>query len=272
MVQRQWIAIMLCLGLFVSILVVSVSANPLTETITKVYIQKDNLPVDTPVNYSMNCYGSYITTFPGQGSNEQKLSPQNPVYSYSLNCSSYGCPSYTFYNTWMVNITSCDIEGTYLGKSFIIRSFSKKPEPDCYWVDEPENKSSEYYTGIRIEDSSECWKDHERLSDQCDALIKSDKNEVIWRERYTECHKKINAEEEDCKKSRFRILNLTKDDILNNPWGKSTPTRYCQLWFKIPSESATPEMTTHPTGSLTVSYSPVATLYCNILSIFGSRC
>lgn len=261
-------------------LVLPVYANPIESTITKIYIQKDNQPVDGPVNFTMNCYGSYKTFYQKLNISRKNTSPEAPVFSYSLNCSSQGCPLYLYYNTWMLNIGSCDIEGTYQGHPFTIRNYSRGPQPDCDSVDEPDCEWDDKqvcdnnlsYTGRRDEDSSECWQTYDLAMKQCDQDMKAQTNISEGEEKYRQCDRKANAEWQECRKSHTYNINLTRSDVLNNPYDKHAPSRYCELRFNIPSDNMTLEMMALPTESLFVPKSPVESLYCSLLSIFGARC
>jgi hypothetical protein len=263
------------------VLVAPVYADPLITTITKVYIQQDNHPVGGPVNYSMNCYGSYTKSYPIPENRQRNRSPDDPVFSYSLNCLSQGCPLYDFYNTWMLDITSCDIEGTYQGRYFIIKNFSRGPEPssctwvneqDCEWEDGQECDSNLIYDGIQSEDSSKCHDAYRLASDQCDQMKKTEKNMGSWQNEYRECGSKAYTDLQECEKFHSHLINLNRSDVLKYPYDKHAPSMFCEFRFSIPSDNTTSELMVRPKEMLDAPKSPVASLYCTILGFFGGQC
>lgn len=275
-----WVVVLVLLFVLT---VTPVYANPIVSTITKVYILKDNQPVNDPVNFTMNCYGSVDDRLKKNSIRLQNLSPYDPVYSYSLSCSSQGCPLYEYYNTWMMNINYCDIEGTYQGQPFIIRNFSRGPEPECSWVDDYDCEwewEDTYpcdlnltYSGIPTSAASECWWNYDNARKKCDLIRESEKNTTSAEDRYNQCDREARFEREKCRDANKTVVNLTWNDVLQNPYNKHSAGLFCELRFSIPSVNATQEsVKILPKNPQSVPQSSVATIYCSIVQFLGGRC
>jgi hypothetical protein len=278
----HWILVLAIIFVtFVVMLFPPTAANPIVSAITKVYIEQDNRPVDSPVNYTMNCYGTYDDFLRSYLEKSRNISPEDPIYSYSLNCTFPGCPLYVDYTTWMMKITSCDIEGTYKGKSFIIRNFSQSPEPECLWTDdhdcewenEPTCENNLTYFGIRSSESALCRMNFDNTRTQCYRIKEKENNITAAEKEFDQCYKIADSERNRCRNANKTVINLTWNDVRLNPYNKHSPEMFCELRFSIPSDNMTGfSVTTPPRHHPPAQISPVASLYCSIVQFLGGRC
>lgn len=122
-IRMQSQIIIICL-ITVTALVIPVSADFIRPAITHVYFEKDGMPYNGSVSFSVNCYGYYgwpASAIPNQSS------PRGLVYHYSATCREYGCPVYPAYYLQFTHIDRCDLEGKTNEGSFILRNFSSTP-------------------------------------------------------------------------------------------------------------------------------------------------
>jgi len=104
--------------------IIPVSADMISPAITHVYFEKDGVPYNGSVAYSVNCYGYYgwpASAIPNQSS------PRGLVYHYSATCKEYGCSVYPTYYLQYTHIDWCDLEGKTDDGNFILRNFSSTP-------------------------------------------------------------------------------------------------------------------------------------------------
>jgi len=111
--------------LLVCLLAMPASADLVLPAVTHVYFEKDGIPYNGAVDFSVKCYGynvvpNYHTLPPG--SYQAEL-----VFSYSASCREYGCPVYPYYYLQYTHIDWCDLEGATDEGRFIIRNFSSTP-------------------------------------------------------------------------------------------------------------------------------------------------
>jgi len=169
---RKRILLLLVFLCSVIMLAPIVGANILQPTITHVYFEKDGVPYNDPVKYSVTCYGSkgpnlvYSTPAP-PGSYEP-----TPVFRYSATCNGYGCPVYEqYFPYWGPPFDWCDLEGKTGTRTFTLHNFSATPTARCslvadrifmYWG----NKLEYYYYTAEFQ--------------SCTQFEESDNNGRIW--------------------------------------------------------------------------------------------
>lgn len=118
---------------FVSIMMVSggltVFADVAIPTTTNVYFEDAGVPHDSPVDYSVTCYG--YSTYPPDFAIPADYDPLNPseVYSYSASCSGYGCGVDEGYYLNYRNIDYCDLEATTDGQTYTFSKYATSPVP-----------------------------------------------------------------------------------------------------------------------------------------------
>jgi len=184
----------------------------------------------------------------------------------------------------MMNITSCDIEGTYKGNSFVIRNFSTGPieASVCSDVAEVDNGNDTQYYSISHQDYAACQVQYGKNDHECDQFLRlplkgetadqyTYRNETryVVTPEYNECQKKADSEDDDCLKNYGQIMNKT--DIEKDPVGIS-PARSCKLQFSIPPDNQTLRESANQTIPAYTPQNPIESLYCGILSLFGAGC
>ncbi|MDD4127504.1 MAG: hypothetical protein PHV39_07445, partial [Methanomicrobium sp.] len=128
------------ISMILLILTATASADKVIPTSTKVFFEKNGVPYNEPVKYTVHCYGYMVdATDPNyknywRGTYERKepgTYEQTEVFSYSATVSNYGLKIYEpFYLNYRV-IDYCTLEGETNGIKFAIENVSKSPLPDC---------------------------------------------------------------------------------------------------------------------------------------------
>lgn len=108
--------------------IIPVHADMISPAITHVYFEKNGVPYNGSVQYSVNCYGyfmgyPYVTKSPG--SYEPEL-----IFHYSATCPEYGCEIYQPYY-YYGHSDWCNLEGQTENEWFEIRNFSPYPYTRC---------------------------------------------------------------------------------------------------------------------------------------------
>lgn len=133
-VKRIILVVACCLIGAMLLLPLPVAADEAKPTITKVYFDKDGMPYNGSVQYTVKCYG-YQTErgmFPYRTPKPGETQTREMVYSYSATCPGYGCTIYEpYYHVDRKFIDRCDLEGTADGVSFRIDNFSTQPYTRC---------------------------------------------------------------------------------------------------------------------------------------------
>lgn len=115
-------------------LILPVYANPMQPTMTKVFITQNGIPVDDTVDFSLDCFGKAID-LPGGSfdlsrygiEKAQNLTGDNDaVYTYAATCKpAENCIVYKPDMPWLLRISYCDLSGTYKGRPFLLKNFSR---------------------------------------------------------------------------------------------------------------------------------------------------
>jgi hypothetical protein len=273
--------IVLCIAILYSAFL-PVQANPVDNTFTMVFFEQDGKPVDDIVNFSINCYGTYVDGWPNKKKRDVNSTEPELVFHYSLHCQPYGCPLYNPFNTWMLVIHSCDLEGTYKEKSFIIRNFSRHPKEGstCLIISDGNRYGNNHFYALSFENESDCYEQMIQNEGSCDQYLRTiqgeeSKEDYVVRNKtkysksteYLQCRSNVKAERQNCEKLHGGELNTTQ--IIQDPMG--IPQSYCEQRFVLPSENKVSLESDRLTKN-SIRQSPVASLYCSLLQFLGGRC
>lgn len=270
-------------------LVWPVCANPISTTLVNYSIYQNNQPIDASINLAVKCYGTYHENYfkaRQLPENRSAITNAGLIYSYSLTCEPDNCFREDIYGyTAGLTISSCDLEGIYKGNHFFVKNFTVNPEPDCILTESlviggyGEKTSIQYYA-INEEDLLYCNTIfRENMRNYCDKFLLPNRPAVggenlshEWRnntwfygtEDFMRCYKRINLEQRLC----YENHSLTNLSILL----KTHPSLYCEQRFDIPSHNKTSRECVNQTRNTYTPQSPIESLYCNILRMFGRRC
>lgn len=232
---------------------VPVYADPITLTVTRVNITQNGVPITSAIDYTMTCYGhSFYEGNPSWMKEHQITKILNISgtddfeYSYSAHCDPGRCDIYEIYDTWTMKMSHCDIKGTYQGRPFVIRNFSKDPlPPNCINM-----HIEKWNNGFRY-----C------MEEQCHKTL--DPTEARGSSRYCELNFDLSES-----------IDPSVDVSADNSGMQLSPA----LSGFIPSPSSTIQIPSVQTQDVTVQPSlapirgPVESLYCSILKFFNAEC
>ncbi|MDO9324194.1 MAG: hypothetical protein Q7T80_04460 [Methanoregula sp.] len=274
-----------------------VCGDTLIPTNTQVYFEKDGQPFNESVQFTVECYGyrcDWNNCTPPAGTGNISETAPAVIFSYSATCPGYGC---TIYEPFYLNyrqIDRCDLDGVTNKGNFTLQNFSTTPLPQC-------NDFQQYNIGIGADyyretpEFTRCENESYNDSDLCDQYVvpcnpTADKDCGNWiiDDKYVKDSPKSSECREDAHRKRRECeVYLKKVDpssmVLwkNNYNGKEEPAmRVCEQRFSIPSSGPATALNQSIPGqnpgapvSSTIYYqSPVESLYCGILSLFGTRC
>jgi len=290
MKKTRWLILLYCLSLLLA-LVLPVYANPMTPTMTEVFITQNGIPVDDNVAFSLVCHGKSIYR-PG-GLN---LSDENDaVYAYTATCiPAKKCYIYKPDTPWKIKISHCDLSGTYKGQPFLLKNFSTIPmESTSRRIMVLGNQENVYTIPYNAE--SACYDQRYARDNACHKKYR-DINTSTGYDEFTPdfslCQNESTADFFTCIKNNSTWINKTVVE---------DASQYYELRFDIPSDNKTMGTGTGPgilpgimykntTSSLnqisdpnkqdftfqttppTIRRSPLESLYCSILSIFNASC
>lgn len=278
MVQRHWFAIILCLGILLSLIPVSVFANPTPRTRSiQLFLEKDGRPYNESVIFSMECYGYFASLTDHHkflyNKSENDPNPPMEVFSLSGNCPSYGCflplstrsPPDIYWEPESSEL--CKLNGTTTGQSFVIWNISDITGIECFkrsdqWdVEKKVGRISHYYKFTS--DYYSCKKRLETLGEQCqEYLVNSNQEQQESTITDNQCVHLYNHQALLCD-SNLQEINISSIN----------PAEYiCKFRFDIPPDYQTSDNQGSPNESRYIPRSPIESLYCSLLSIFGARC
>ncbi len=275
-----------------------VLADEIQPTITHVFFEKDGMPFNESVHFTVDCYGYAWKMWDGSAP-EDRSAKQNHsselVYSYSASCPSYGCTIYEpYYHAERLYVDRCDVKGQTAGFDFSIRNFSLSPIPNCtdlHQFMQGGGRNGGYYNGTPEYDA--CVNATRLEREECDNYVaicnpKTDPecqgwsingNPVKDTPASRACRDRINEKRTACDAMLQPVdpstMIMWKSDNREEP-----AMRACELRFAIPSgtmtsvqDQVTPNMTYGSRAIATAhDISPVDRLYCSILSLFGASC
>jgi hypothetical protein len=252
----------LCMAIIVS-MVIPVSANirP-TSVISRIYFENNGIPYNEPLNFSMECYGYPNPPGPANGSNSVY-----DVFSLSAACPSYGCEIFKRYWSWKPWSTArCRLNGTTQGDVFVTSNISEIPQMKCVnigalWEFERIVNGTQIRYNLTPE-YSDCQKKLPLLEDRCQQYLTNSSPDVIMSNMtHHQCISYYNNEKLKC----YAYLKE-----IDTSWTDGAD-KYCEYRFNISLKPKTPENAVHP-GTSPHFQSPVASLYCSLLNLFGARC
>ncbi|HVN73506.1 MAG TPA: hypothetical protein VMT44_02795 [Methanoregula sp.] len=261
--------ILLCLLCAALALAMPAHGDPIENTITKIFVEDRGRPVDDFVNFSMNCHGSLPEWWPRRLDDSPNASGTDLVFHYSIDCQPEGCAIYDPYDTWMMKIISCDVNGSYKGTQFLFRNFSGDPQPECYSIMNADSEDNEL-RGVYDIDDNNCFEIYENSSRLCGKLFDINGNDTEY-DAYRQCTDRSQTELSACKTRNSQPIRVNKTELLSYPIG-AEPTRYCELMFDLHpvNGAAVHPIFSHASGI--AHRSPVESLYCSLLSFFGAEC
>ena len=94
--------------------------SPPPVTTVKVYFEKDGIPVNQTVTFTVNCSACYPETC-----NHDAINSFGDAFSFSAVCPSYGCFARMYEYRKYEDLTSCDFIGEINGERFTILNTQK---------------------------------------------------------------------------------------------------------------------------------------------------
>ena len=282
-------------------LLCSVHADEMTPTITHVFFEKDGVPYNGSVQFTVECYGYSWKSWDGSAPEDQAARTNHTsevVYSYSASCLSYGCTIYEpYYHADRLFVDHCDLKGRTTESDFLIENFSLSPLPACTDLHQADigKGRGQYY--LITPAYSRCVNDTRRQAFQCDHylvtcnttgdtecgnLVRADGNYVKETPSYRACMDTIDRERADCDQLLDKVdpasLILWIDPLTGREEGPAM--RNCTAMFTIPSsgQEALPDqaggaaVSSPPVPAPGRHRGPVELLYCRIQEFFGGRC
>jgi hypothetical protein len=267
--------VLVCL-IMVFFLALPVYSNPIDPVYFDYIFLQNNTPISQPIEFTINCYG--IST----DNKNKNIATNEPElrYSWSRNCTlmnitgqfewayahCYNDIDYDqlFEKTSVLNISSCDVEGNYSGKPFLLKHFSKDLTSSCVYYYLDYSGANQRYA-ISLNEYMECRTlDVENYTQYYQRCYKTLVNITSKDIASNQCFKEA---QEVSKKSRCiefhsRLANYSEYDHI--PY-----TKYCKIELDLPYDNP---FRINSDNSSTLRESPVESLYCSIISIFGSRC
>jgi len=291
------IGLILCMGIL-ALLIISAGADEITPTLTHVFFDKDGVPYNGSVKFTVECYGYVWRSWDGSSPEDQMAKGNHSselVYTYSASCPSYGCTIYEpYYHAERLIVDHCDLKGQGGGQDFTLQNFSLSPTPPCTDLHQVDiGKGRDQYYRITPE-YSRCVNDTWRKRFQCDHylvscnttndiecgnLVGDDGHYVKETPSYRACMDTVYREQADCDQFLNKIepatLILWIDPITGQEEGPVI--RNCTARFTIPSSgqvTPTDRIAGATTGvpTLVRNRSPVEAFYCSIQEFFGGRC
>ena len=284
-----------------------VHANPMQPTMTEVFITQNGSPVDDTVDFSLDCFG-HVRDWPG-GLDFNKYGlkkalnatgDNDAVYAYSATCRpAEKCYIHNPDMPWMIKISYCDLSGTYRGKPFLLKNFSREPMLSSESEITQFGEQCETYT-LSKQAETRCHDQRLRNERACDTFIikgapdfvnESGSYRTDLGPDYWQCRENSTQAMFSCIRNNGMRMNETEvKDALS----------YYQLRFDIPTDIQPMRTGTRPavlpdqsrenstsstlfsdknmqsdrvqTISPGIQRSPVESLYCGILNIISISC
>ncbi|PKL64577.1 MAG: hypothetical protein CVV32_07845 [Methanomicrobiales archaeon HGW-Methanomicrobiales-3] len=287
-----WVFVFLVM---LAVLSCPVHADELYPTITDVFFERDGLPWNESVQFTVNCYGYLCKSWDCQRDEADLLArrysnftPQL-VFSYHATCPSYGCRIYEPYYHAERNFgTTCNVDGVTGGKPFTITNFSQTAVPQgCSDLRQfsKGGGGGMYYNGTPEYD--ECIAESRRHRDRCYQYIAVcdpaedpecrnwilDGKNVKATPSYRACMDTVDRERKDCDQY-LKKINMA-DMILwkYGNYNEQPAMRACELRLVIPSDdeyklSYVPPM---QIARMEKEFIPQA-VWCRLVELLGGWC
>lgn len=276
----------------VACLIIPAAADQLVPTITRVYFEKDGVPYDGSVQFTVNCYGYRCSGYDCSAGGTAGIitaSVPESVYSFSATCPEYGCIIYEPFYLNYRHIDRCDLEGVSHNASFVIANFSTTPVPACTDLRQfsmgGKGGVRGYYNGTpeyeQCLDTVRTGREScNRFLVECDPAEDTDCGYWIVDGRrvkespaYNDCREEMNRKQYACDVYLEEVDPATMTLWTDRDTGRQEPAmRECELRFSIPSGNTTPDVTSGSRQQHYVPKNPVESLYCSILQFFGGSC
>jgi hypothetical protein len=275
-----------------TLLLVPVSADEVYPTITDVFFEKDGLPYNESVQFTVNCYGYACKSWDCKRDARDLLARNGNfsselVFSYHATCHSYGCRIYEpYFHAERILGTSCNLEGTTPQGAFFIPNVSRSPLPqnctDLHQYDVG-GGNGRYYT--MTPEYHQCVNETRQRSQGCNQYLVPcepgkdddcghrvvDGHSVKETASYRACKDTIDREKRECDRSLNRI-----DPALLIPWkdgDKELPAeRACELRFTLPSEHSSGQEFVPPMQVANIEMNYTGSFRCWIVQVFGGKC
>jgi hypothetical protein len=289
-----------------------VSADEIDPTVTDVFFQKDGLPYNGSVQFTVNCYGYACKSWDCERNPEDLLARQGNytpelVFSYYASCPGYGCRIFEpYYHAERNFVNYCNLDGTSQGTEFHLLNVSHSAIPqnctELRQYSRSGGRNSGYFNETPV--YAECVNETRRHREECDQYLAScnplNETECGWRgvkdqyfretPSYRTCADTVDREQSDC--SRFLEKVEPSNMVMWKNEGREEPARRaCELRFAIPPDnfvspaSSFPEIAMDPARSMPAGMvfgkpavataqriNPVESLYCRIVRFLGGRC
>ncbi|NMB78562.1 MAG: hypothetical protein GYA23_05650 [Methanomicrobiales archaeon] len=293
----------LCLAL-IGILLIPAAADISIPTVTTVYFDKDGIPFNESIQYTVNCTGTirypWVTGTPAGDTS----GVEETVYSYTASCPFYGC---TIHETYYLNyrvIDSCDLVVKTGNATFVLRGFTSNPAPaSCTGLHQYDLiEDNQYYR--HTPGYLDCRKESDRADRACDRFLLPCQppepgcgtrvlmNGTVAREspEYHACRNETRAAQKAC--TRY-LEKADRSTLLmwEDPHGTQTPAlRTCVQHYTLSPNSSNPG----PVPSLeTISRqisdqtraapergpsvtpppsNPLGSLFCSMIQLIGGGC
>jgi len=295
MVKPGHVIVVLC---FAGLLFVPapVSADELWPTTTDIFFEKDRLPYNESVQFTVNCYGYGCKSWDCHLDPEDRLAQNGNYspelyYSYHATAATYGSRIYEpYYHAGRGYTDYCNLEGVTKGEHFSILNFSQSPLPkNCtdlnpfqmsggrgrYWNYTPKYDACINTTRLERQVCNDYLTVCDSRTDtECHGYVMNGNN-FKETSAFRSCVNRTDEKREDCKELLQPVDPATLVMWKDTRDGNELPSmRACELRFTIPTDNPDPAIS--PALELTldpVRYaSPVESIYCSLLSLFGARC
>lgn len=265
--------------LFMGFVFSPVSANPVAVMYMKHNFSKGNVPIHGPINFTMNCYGP---SFNGSQNVSGICDTSIPsgrtqlLYSDSTTCipgensiRGRNCDKLYDYRIFRnevsgKNFSSCDVEGVYSEKSFVIRNFTNNPDSFCVHYGQDlytrDYLGGKVYYVLSSRDADYCFSQYSKIYDPC-----STNERYFTPEEFNQCRKKAALKDQTCYGLYGQPVKISDESFL-------LYTRMCEFPLSLPADNQTLVFTPDSSPSPYYNQSPVASLYCNLFSLFGAKC
>jgi hypothetical protein len=268
-----------------------VSADIITPTTTHVFFEKDGVPYNGTVQFTVNCYGHFdYPWIPRTTVIQQKATPEKEViYSYSATCPKYGCAIYESYYLNYRAIDTCDLEGVAEDTSFIVKNFTRNPQPknctslqqfdiakgyDGYFRTTPEYKQCENasYAAIELCDTYTipCGP---VVDIQCGNRIVAG-SLVNDTEKARTCREAADQNRSACDAYLEKVDPSTMILWNNTLTGQYEPAgRICTAHYTLPSgNTSSGQVFVPPLQVAHIEMKDTGSFWCWIVRVFGGRC
>jgi len=224
--------IMLCTLLAIISIIspsLKVYADITTPTITHVYFTNNNTPVNSPVDFTVNCYGTFFKF----GEPPKKTYTPANVFSFSATCSTYPCKIFENYYLNYKMIDYCDLEGKAGNETFSIPKFTKTPIPSCKYIP----PQYDVYTNDKFYKETPQYKEcSQKRSKEADEKCKYLSSNSETKKQGADCYKKELPKINAC---NTYLQEIPKSQIPHNDSG-SPLMRECKLQFDIGTKKYIP--------------------------------